>query len=358
LAVERRGVVDKKVDIQDGFRRNDGFIERDTNDFGKTGSAARHFVVIWYTFAACVTALYYFDTFDAPKNSINAPETSSAEYVCRHVSIIPRYNEGVKSDEFKKLIQEKGRELYRTMPWRDDTRPYYVLVSELMLQQTQVERVIPKFEAFIKRFPDETALSGASLGDVLTLWSGLGYNRRAKFLHEAAKMIVATGMFPDSKDQLLALPGVGNNTAGAIMTYVHNQPVPFIETNVRTVYFYHFFENGDKVSDAEILPLIDMTIDTEYPREFYWALMDYGAWLKKQGVGTIRQSTHYKKQSALKGSVREVRGQIIRSLTKQPKTESVLRNELLADERFEPALTGLKKDGLVMQTAQLLHLTK
>ena len=139
--------------------------------------------------------------------------------------------------DFQELIWEKGRELYRDMPWRDDTRPYYVLVSELMLQQTQVDRVIPKFDAFITRFPDEAALAAASLADVLTLWSGLGYNRRAKYLHDAAKMIMAefSGIFPTTYDELVKLPGVGPNTAGAIMTYAYNQPVVFIETNVRTV---------------------------------------------------------------------------------------------------------------------------
>lgn len=262
--------------------------------------------------------------------------------------------------QFQEMIQERGRELYRPMPWRDDTRPYYVLVSELMLQQTQVDRVIPKFEAFISRFPNEKDLAGASLGDVLSLWNGLGYNRRAKFLHEAAKKIVSEcgGMFPQTKEALLSLPGVGSNTAGAIMNYAYNQPEPFIETNVRTVYFYHFFQDGDKVTDKDVLRLLEVTIDQEHPREFYWAIMDYGSWLKKQGLGSIQQSTHYKKQSALKGSVREVRGQIIRSLMIQDMTEQGLRRELNADERFPQALNGLLKDGLVMATNGILHLTK
>lgn len=262
--------------------------------------------------------------------------------------------------EFKQLIDEKGHEFYRAMPWREDTRPYYVLVSELMLQQTQVGRVIPKFEAFIARFPDEETLAGAPLSDVLRLWSGLGYNRRAKFLHETAKMIITeyNGVFPSKKDGLLKLPGVGVNTAGAIMNYAYNQPALFIETNIRTVYFHHFFENGGKVADTDILPLLEQTIDKEHPREFYWAIMDYGTWLKKQGVGQIQQSRHYKKQSALKGSVREVRGQIIRSLTNADKTENELRSELLADERFSVALSGLLKDGLIMNTKGLFHLTK
>lgn len=255
---------------------------------------------------------------------------------------------------------EQGRKLYREMPWREDTRPYYVLVSELMLQQTQVERVVPKFNAFIAAFPNEKALAAASLADVLKLWSGLGYNRRAKFLHEAAKKIMQdfNGKFPQTKEGLLSLPGVGINTVGAILTYAFNKPVPFTETNVRTVFFHHFFEGGEKVDDKEIMVLLGEVIDREHPREFYWALMDYGTFLKKNGAGEIQRSKHYKKQSALKGSVREVRGQIVRVLAVGDETVEALKVKLLADERFELALGGLIKDGLVQQKAALLHLTK
>lgn len=266
----------------------------------------------------------------------------------------------MNEQEFQTLVWQKGRELYREMPWREDTRPYYVLVSELMLQQTQVERVIPKFQAFIARFPNEQVLAQASLADVLALWNGLGYNRRAKFLHESAKMIETNfnGAFPSDVTEVLGLPGVGPGTAGAIMTYAYNQSVPFIETNVRTVYFHHFFDNGEKVSDNELLPLIERTLDREHPREFYWALMDYGTWLKKSGVGRIQQSVHYKKQSQLKGSVREVRGQIIKQLSRADLPLAVLQQQYGEDERFAGALAGLLRDGLVMQTGAYLHLTK
>lgn len=266
----------------------------------------------------------------------------------------------MNKNDFVEILWKKGHELYRTMPWREDTRPYYVLVSELMLQQTQVDRVVPKFLAFIKRFPDIASLAAAPLADVLTLWSGLGYNRRAKFLHESAKKIIADfdGHFPETKEGLLELPGVGVGTAGAILAYAFNQPVVFIETNVRTVYFHHFFTEGEKVSDMQLAALVEETLDHEHPREFYWALMDYGTWLKKNGAGKITQSKHYKKQSALKGSVREVRGQIVRQLTFGGMSIEELRQNVMADERFEPALSGLLKDGLVGQTESLLHLTK
>jgi len=266
----------------------------------------------------------------------------------------------VNKDDFLEVLHEKGRALYREMPWREDTRPYYILVSELMLQQTQVDRVIPKFLSFIERFPDEKALAAAPLADILSLWSGLGYNRRARFLHESAKKIINeySGQFPESREELLRLPGVGVGTAGAITVYAFNQPVAFIETNVRTVYFHHFFPNGEKVSDAEMIPYIEETLDREYPREFYWALMDYGTWLKRNGAGRNMQSSHYKKQPALKGSVREVRGQIIKLLIGEGLTLDQLQGRLVRDDRFEKALDGLIKDGLIIKSDALLHLTK
>ncbi|MEP6710645.1 MAG: A/G-specific adenine glycosylase [Candidatus Saccharibacteria bacterium] len=266
----------------------------------------------------------------------------------------------MKNGEFQELIWQKSRKLYRDMPWRQDTRPYYVLVSEVMLQQTQVDRVIPKFLAFIATFPDEAALTRASLADVLKLWQGLGYNRRAKFLHESAKMIVNEfgGQFPQTKEKLMTLPGVGANTAGAILVYSFNQPTVFIETNIRSVYIHHFFEDGEEVSDTQLRELVKQTIDQEHPREFYQALMDYGSELKRQGYGRLAQSKHHKKQSKLQGSVREVRGQIIKLLSTKDLTQIALMEKLNADERFDQAVQGLQKDGLVTKTKNYFHLTK
>lgn len=264
----------------------------------------------------------------------------------------------MNEDEFSRLLQQRGEELYRDMPWRQDTRPYYVLVSELMLQQTQVDRVIPKFLDFIAAFPDEETLANATLADVLQLWQGLGYNRRAKFLHEAAKRIVEHGGFPDDERSLVELPGVGKNTAGAIRAYAFNQPAIFVETNIRAVYIHHFFDDKDLVDDKDIVAVMEKTIGVfDDPRTFYWALMDYGSWLKKQGVKPGR-SRHYKKQAPLKGSVREVRGWIISQLTTKDMSRKELSQVIGADERFEVALDGLLKDGLVSETAGHLHLTK
>ena len=247
---------------------------------------------------------------------------------------------------FKELLHQKGDELWRDMPWREDTRPYYVLVSELMLQQTQVARVIPKFKAFIEAFPDEKNLAAASLSDVLKLWQGLGYNRRAKFLHETAKKIVYDfgSVLPKDETDVLSLPGVGKNTAGAIRAYAFNQPAIFVETNVRTVYIHHFFADDFDVTDKQIIVKLKKTIDRENPRRFYQNLMDYGSWLKANGVRNNARSKHYKKQSPLKGSLREMRGEILRRVTRGDEN---WREDIEHDPRFDEALSGLKRDGLL-----------
>lgn len=259
---------------------------------------------------------------------------------------------------FNEELWQKGRELYRDMPWRNNTDPYYVLVSELMLQQTQVDRVIPKFELFMSTFPAIGDLANAPLSEVLVVWSGLGYNRRAKFLHQAAKTVVETfdGAIPDTYESLVSLPGIGPNTAGAILAYSFNTPVVFIETNVRTVFFHHFFEDQALVNDKELRALVENAVDPEHPREWYWALMDYGSYLKKQGVGRNDKSSHYKKQAPLRGSLREVRGLILKALAEKAYDLSELKKDMPQDDRFARALSALVSEGLVVQKGDLLQL--
>jgi A/G-specific adenine glycosylase len=267
---------------------------------------------------------------------------------------------GLADDAFTDWLLERGGVLFRPMPWRDDIQPYYVLVSELMLQQTQVSRVIPKFEAFVQQFPSIELLAKADLADVLIAWQGLGYNRRARYLHEAARMIIDMhkGEVPNSSKALTELPGIGENTAGAILAYAFNQPSVFIETNIRTVYIHHFYSSHTAINDAVICEKLEVTLDRVNPRQFYWALMDYGSWLKTAGVRTNSKSTYYSKQSPLKGSVREVRGHIVTQLSQRPKTDLQLRQDVVADERYDQALQGLVKDGLVTIGQGLVYLTK
>lgn len=232
------------------------------------------------------------------------------------------------------------------LPWREDPSPYHVLVSELMLQQTQVERVIPKFNMFVHVFKNVEQLAQAPLSEVLAAWQGLGYNRRARYLHEAAQAIVHLGHFPDKHEDLVKLPGVGRNTAGAIQVYAFAHVAFFVETNIRTVYFYHFFADRTDVTDAEIYALLERTADRRDIRGWYAALMDYGTYLKSQKLGSISKSKHYKKQGGFMGSARQVRGQIIRELTQGKKTEAQLA-QVINDERLGIILEKLISEGMV-----------
>ena len=261
---------------------------------------------------------------------------------------------------FREQVWEYYRQAGRRMPWRDDPSPYRVLVSELMLQQTQVSRVVPKFETFMYTCDSFASLANVPLSTVLELWSGLGYNRRAKYLHQTAQIVVHDydGLLPSSRDELIKLPGVGTNTAGAILAYAYNRPVVFIETNIRTVYFHHFYaDHADQVSDKQLETLVEQTLDRDNPREWYWALMDYGAFLKKTVGGRLSSSSHYVKQTPLKGSAREMRGRILRALITGKQDEQLLRETVLWDERFEPALAALSREGLIEKTGGYFRLT-
>jgi A/G-specific adenine glycosylase len=256
----------------------------------------------------------------------------------------------------------------REMPWRLPAKngqfdAYHILISELMLQQTQVSRVVPKYEAFLQRFPDVASLAAAPLADVLTTWQGLGYNRRAKFLWQAAGQVMQAfgGVIPDSVEQLVKLPGVGVNTAGAIVAYAHNQPVIFIETNIRTVYIHHFFHDKQAVTDKEMGSILSQSLDEwlkESPygaREFYWALMDYGTYLKSSIGNISKQSKTYARQSAFLGSKRQVRGLVLRALSEGPHTIGQLR-QLAQDDRAEVICIELKQEGLIHQRGSKLYL--
>jgi A/G-specific adenine glycosylase len=248
------------------------------------------------------------------------------------------------------------------LPWRQPEPdgsfdPYKILVSEAMLQQTQVGRVIPKFNSFIKQFPDAATLARASLGDVLRAWNGLGYNRRAKFLHEAAQQIVdqyGEG-FPANSQELVKLPGVGPNTAGAILAYAFNRPAVFVETNIRTAYIHHFFAGQTAVEDRVVLAALTRTLPKSGIRVWYWALMDYGTFLK-QAVGNLnRASRSYAKQTKFAGSKRQIRGQVIRLLSERPYSSKELQIAI-DDERLAVVLAGLTDEGLIRKAGQRLYL--
>ncbi len=282
--------------------------------------------------------------------------------------------------QFRKTVYAYYQKNKRALPWRKNINPYRVVVSEVMLQQTQVDRVIPKFNAFIKQFPTFESLALAPLSLVLKLWSGLGYNRRAVNLQRLAKIIVGAGSprpgrmgakitlprkggetppLPQTTADWDALPGIGPATAAAICVYAFNLPYPFIETNVRAVFIHHFFSSSvgarhalplQMVSDTDILPLVEQTMDTKNPREWFWALMDYGTYLKKQYQNPARHSAHHTKQSKFEGSVRQVRGAVVRALIKNKKmTEHKLCSTLNKPKMLvHGCLAAMKREGLVI----------
>ncbi len=222
-------------------------------------------------------------------------------------------------EAFKKTISDFYRNNKRDFVWRKDITPYKILVSEIMLQQTQTARVEPKFIAWCKTFPDVQTLAQASTQQVLHAWQGLGYNRRGLALYEAAKRIAYEfdGQVSSSPEVLQSFKGIGPNTAASICAFAFNVPVVFIETNIRTVFLHHFFSGAtEKIHDKQLLPLIEVTLDCENSRDWYYALMDYGVHLKKELKANNKMSKHYARQSKFMGSRRQVRGAIIRILSK------------------------------------------
>ena len=253
----------------------------------------------------------------------------------------------------------------RSFPWRETTDPYHILVSEYMLQQTQTDRVEPKYISFLKKFPKVTSLACATRKEVLTLWSGLGYNRRAIALHNAAKNLVTVydGAVPKTKEALLTLPGVGEYTAGAVLAFAYNKPVIVVETNIRTVVLHHCARKKKGVKDEAISLFTEQLLQSALnrgstPRIFYSAMMDYGTHLKSQGVRTNARSKHYTKQGKFDGSVRQARGALLRLLIAAEKGVSKKQLQGLKVHRINEGLAGLLTEGLVEKKGKYYYLTK
>ncbi len=244
----------------------------------------------------------------------------------------------------------------RDLPWRVDTSPYAIFLSEVMLQQTQVGRVRIKYAEFVAALPSFEALASAAQRDVLRLWQGLGYNRRALWLKAAAKMVVEDygGNLPTKPTELRKLPGIGPNTAGSIAAFAFNAPVVFIETNIRRVFIHHCFADREGVGDGELLPLIEAALGLNHdrPREWYWALMDYGSYLASELPNPNRRSRHYVKQSAFVGSDRQIRGEVLRLLLTKAMTPPQLARALATHtqdaERLARIMHSLKQEGFVI----------
>jgi len=239
----------------------------------------------------------------------------------------------------------------RDLPWRKTTDPYRIVISEIMLQQTQAGRVIEKYKQFIRAFPTFSSLAHAPLHDVLTMWQGLGYNRRAIALKKIARIIAEEhkGKLPISEEELLKLPGIGKYTAAAVLTFAFNHPTVFIETNIRRVFIHFFFRDREGVTDAEISLLVAKTLDHTNPRKWYYALMDYGVMLRRQYPNPNRRSAHYQRQSPFEGSNRQARGIILRLLVRKP---GILEKEILRElkgssEKIRENLDRLQQEGFI-----------
>jgi len=254
---------------------------------------------------------------------------------------------------FRQMVLSHYDQYGRDMAWRNTTDPYQILVSEIMLQQTQVERVTVKFPEFIRAFPDFASLASASLAHVFAAWQGLGYNRRAIALQKCGIRVMNEydGVLPADADILATFPGIGRATASSIAAFAFNMPVVFIETNIRRVFIHFFFTDTDTVSDADILPLVEQALFHENPRVWYWALMDLGSALKKTVPNPNRRSVHYTKQSPFEGSDRNIRGIIVRMLLAEPGLREKKFLGIRSDDpaRIKKILSALESEGFILR---------
>lgn len=253
---------------------------------------------------------------------------------------------------FRAAVNNNYRKQGRTtLPWRLNTEAWGVLVSEIMLQQTQIERVIPYWERWMRRWPTPEHLAAATLEDTLRQWSGLGYNRRARSLWDSAHRISAefSGKVPETPQELITLPGIGPYSASAIACFAYNRPTTFIETNIRAAVIHHFYPHKTNVPDSDIHPILESALDRENPRLWHWALMDYGAAIKKETPNPNRRSAAYTRQTPFHGSFRQQRAAILRNLiTQGPADAATLQRRTgIQRETLCQAIETLQKDLLV-----------
>lgn len=276
--------------------------------------------------------------------------------------------EAQRVKQFNKILFRWQKTHYRDMPWRPaygDPKPfdpYRILVSEIMLQQTQVDRVREKYAAFMKEFPTVRKLAAAPLSQVLGLWSGLGYNRRAKYLHECARIVVCDhgGKFPSTYEELVALPAIGRSTAGALLAFSFGQDTPMIDTNIRRMLVRVFFKEAIP-SDKELYEFAMSIIPKGKGRLWNYAMLDIGAALCTARNhsdacpfiplhGEVEDFVYKKPQAKFKGSNRFYRGRIMKYLLEYgPSTKAKTMKELgFTAITFETALASLLKEKLVI----------
>ena len=268
-------------------------------------------------------------------------------------------------DPFRTLVRAEGVRLYRDLPWRNTRDPYEIWLSEVMLQQTQVPRVLTRWPEWLERFPSVFALAEAPTSEVLAAWQGMGYNRRALALKSAAEEVARTydGVFPTATRELVALPGIGPATAQGIRSFAFDLPGVYLETNVRTVFLHHLFPDVPGVPDKELVPLVasacpsgpagadeapkppakgfaDAQDADDTPRSWYYALLDYGAHLKKTVPNPSRRSKGYTRQSRFEGSRRQKRAEVVRILLAAQQAGRPLDTEAIAARLNESELAS------------------
>jgi len=252
---------------------------------------------------------------------------------------------------FQKKVLDHYHAHGRALPWRRTRNAYRILVSEIMLQQTQVERVLEKYKEFLAVFPNFSALAKAPLRKLFAVWQGMGYNRRALALRTLAQKVVDDhrGRLPSEHEKLLALPGIGKYTAGAVEAFAFNKPVVFMDTNIRRVYIHEFLLERDGIHDDELTPLVEQTLDTGNPRKWYNALMDYGTMLKREQINPNQRSVHYTRQSPFENSNRQVRGMILKILVAgAPLTlVQIVKRSGMDPERVKKNIVQLEKEGFI-----------
>ncbi len=257
---------------------------------------------------------------------------------------------------FRRKILSYYKTHGRDLPFRRTTDSYKIAVAEIMLQQTQVDRVVPKYLAWTKKWPDWKTLAKATNRELLTMWSGLGYNRRALYLGRMAKEIVERydGAMPQDQAALSALPGIGPYTSRAILIFAFNKPLVTIDTNIRRVLIAEL-DLPHSISARELESIALHVLPQRRSRDWHNALMDYGAThmtARKSGVKPLSR------QSKFEGSLRQIRGEIIRQLTtkKRVSLASVAKKLGRTMEDVQKAAKGLEKEGVVRVQAKIVEL--
>lgn len=253
---------------------------------------------------------------------------------------------------FRERIWSYYREHGRRFPWRETDNPYRIFVSEIMLQQTQTERVLGKYGLFLDEFPTFKTLAEAPLSHVLSLWSGLGYNRRALGLKSSAEIIHRTyrDSLPCETEKLLSLPMIGPATAGSLQAFVFKLPSVFIETNIRRVIIHHFFPDCTEIRDRDVMAYVEAVLDRNDPRRWYYAMMDYGVYLKSAVPNPNRRSAAYHRQAPFENSDRQIRGALLKLLVRRgplSDEEVYAALESYAKGRVERCLESLACEGFI-----------